>query len=175
MKLLAIALGVTALCRADLITFASLPNAQYAATSPVPTPPGEIVFPGSEWLTPIAPGPQIYEQEFFIPFGFDIVGASIGIKTNGPTAASVNGIPLANVTDSTILDDLLDIHTGWNIFKTPVSPAMGLKIDVEQFVWYTVAPCPPDPPTTTPEPPTIALMFPVIAGAVLLRFGKRKR
>ena len=88
MKLLAIALGVTALCRADLITFASLPNAQYAATSPVPTPPGEIVFPGSEWLTPIAPGPQIYEQEFFIPFGFDIVGASIGIKTNGPTAAS---------------------------------------------------------------------------------------
>jgi hypothetical protein len=163
--------ALTGLCRADLISFPSLPTARYAATTPISTPPGEVVFPGSVFVTPVASGPQIYQQTFFIPADWDVVGASIGIKTNGPLDLSVNGLSLDDVTNSTILNDLFAVHSGVNVIETPFpgDGQTGLKVDVDQLVWYTVVPC-PDPPAATPEPATLAL-----CGAGLLGLAWRMR
>lgn len=174
MKRFALLVIIATACRADLITFPSLPTAQYAATSPIPTPPGEISFPGSDWLTPVALGPQVYTQDFFISPNIDVVGASIGIKTNGPWDASINGHPVSNVTNSTILDILPYIHSGLNVFETPLLGAAGLKVDVEAFIWYVPEPCPPiESPEVvkTPEPGGLAGFGLIAIGVLYFRKG----
>jgi hypothetical protein len=162
-------------CRADLITFGSEPSSLYAATTPVPTPPGDVTYPDSVWLTPTTPGPQIYVQDFTLPADWELFGVSLAIKTNGPTEASINGTVLANVTDSTILNILPYVHAGVNVLETPLpgDGVEGLKIDDAIQVFYQVEPgADPDPAShaPTPEPATLAL-----AGCGLLGMGLAAR
>jgi hypothetical protein len=148
--------ALAGLCRADLISFPSLPTAQYAATTPISTPPGEVVFPGSVFVTPVASGPQVYQQTFFIPADWDVFGVALSIKTNGPTEASINGVSLGDVTNSTILNILPFVHVGENVLDTPLpgDGVVGLKVDDTVDVFYAEQ-C--DPPAATPEPATFAL------------------
>lgn len=159
-------LAIAGLCRADLITFPSLPSAIAAQVAPLVTPPGLVAFPGSDWVTPI--GSNLYSQEFTIPAGFDIVGASLSIKTNGPFEALINGIPVPGVTVSTILDIFPDVHDGVNVLETPFpqDAAPGLKIDTTIDVWGW----PEKDPSKTPEPATF-----VLCGAGLLGVAWRMR
>lgn len=149
-------LAFAALCRADLISFPSLPTSQYAATTPINTPPGLVVFPGSVFVTPIASGPQIYSQTFDIQPDWDVFGVALSIKTNGPWEASINGITVPNVTNSTILNILPYMHIGVNTLDTPLpgDGIAGLKVDDTVDVFYTVTSCDPVP---TPEPATLGL------------------
>lgn len=94
--------ALAGLCRADLISFPSLSTTQYAATTPISTPPGEVVFPGSVFVTPVASGPQVYQQTFFIPADWDVFGVALSIKTNGPTEASINGVALGDVGSGSV-------------------------------------------------------------------------
>lgn len=157
--------ALAGLCRADLITFGSLPNATAAQVAPIATPPGLVAFPDSVWVTPI--GSNFYTQDFTIPMGFDIVGASLSIKTNGPFEALINGNSLANVTQSTILDIFPFVHDGVNDLETPFpqDAVPGLKIDTTVDVWGWPGKDSAEP-AKTPEPGTLAL-----CGAGMLLIG----
>jgi hypothetical protein len=171
-KLLIAIAFTTALCRADLITFGSEPSALYATTTPISTPPGDVTYPDSVWLTPTTPGPQIYIQDFTLPADWELFGVSLSIKTNGPTEASINGTVLANVTNSTILNILSYVHSGVNVLETPLpgDGVEGLKIDTAVQVFYEVEPCDNLPSVLTPEPATLML-----AGCGLIGMGFASR